>query len=245
MAAIELVHVSKIYGNSQNSLTALDDFVAVIGPSGSGKTTLLNIMGCMDTTTKGECKIPGKSTVGLKDKQLVEIQNRVVSFIFQHYALLTNYSVYDNVTLPFIELNMSKRECKEKARHYLNKLGIEELLHSKVKHLSGGQKQRQFKVIEKSISVDRTFFFHLKTNFLIELQSGDLMVEIWNPKGKRVFYDKATSEKTYMNEFISKPLEGVSKVKFIINPQTEGTYQFLFRSTSASLLDGGRDDWFK
>ncbi|MBP1963982.1 hypothetical protein [Paenibacillus aceris] len=103
----------------------------------------------------------------------------------------------------------------------------------------------QFKVIEKSISVDRTFFFNLKTNFLIELQSGDLMVEIWNPKEERVFYDKATSEKTYMNEFVSKPLEGIWKVKFIINPQTEGTYQFLFRSTPASWLSGGREDWFK
>lgn len=151
MSAIELICVSKIYGNSHNSFTALDDinlvinkgeFVAVIGPSGSGKTTLLNIMGCMDTVTTGECKILGKSTVGLKDKQLVEIRNRVVSFIFQHYALLTNYRVYDNVTLPFIERKMSSRECKEKARHYLNKLGIEELIHSKVKHLSGGQKQR-------------------------------------------------------------------------------------------------------
>lgn len=196
MTAIELIHVSKIYGNSQNSLTALDDinlvidkgeFVAVIGPSGSGKTTLLNIMGCMDTVTKGECKISGKSTIGLKDKQLVEIRNRVVSFIFQHYALLTNYSVYDNVTLPFVERNMSKRECKEKARHYLNKLGIEELLHSKVKHLSGGQKQRV--AIARALASEAEIIYADEPTGALDSVNADNLMQILadlNEEGKTI-----------------------------------------------------------
>lgn len=104
--------------------------------------------------------------------------------------------------------------------------------------------KEEFKVIEENISVDQTFFFHLSTKFLIELQSGDMIVEIWNPKGERVFQDKATSEQTYMIEYTSEPLEGNWKVKFIMNPQTEGRYQFLFRSTLASWLSGNRDDWY-
>lgn len=111
--------------------------------------------------------------------------------------------------------------------------------------ISKAEYKEEFKVIEKSISVDRAFFFNLTTKFLIELQSGNLEVEIWNPKGERVFHDIATSEKTYLNEYTSEPLEGIWKVRVIMNPQTEGKYQYLFRSTTASLLNGNKDDWIK
>lgn len=196
MTAIELVHVTKTYGNPHNFTTALDDinltidkgeFVAVIGPSGSGKTTLLNIMGCMDTVSKGECKIFGNSTVGLKDKQLVDIRNRVVTFIFQHYALLTNYSVYDNVTLPLIERNLSKKECKEKARHYLKKLGIEDLLHSKVKYLSGGQKQRV--AIARALTSEAEIIFADEPTGALDSVNADKLMQILvelNNEGKTI-----------------------------------------------------------
>lgn len=62
---------------------------------------------------------------------------------------------------------------------------------------------------------------------------------------ERVFHDIATSEKTYLNEYTSEPLEGIWKVRVIMNPQTEGKYQYLFRSTTASLLNGNKDDWIK
>lgn len=110
--------------------------------------------------------------------------------------------------------------------------------------ISKAEYNEQYHIIEKNLSVDHTFFFDITSKFLIELQSGDMTIEIWNPKGERIFQDIASNEKTYMNEFVSKPMKGIWKVRFIITPQTEGKYQFIFRSTLASWLNGNRDDWY-
>ncbi|WP_088830636.1 ABC transporter ATP-binding protein [Paenibacillus tyrfis] len=196
MPAIELTNVSKVYGNHKNKFTALNninltveqgEFVAIVGPSGSGKTTLLNIMGCMDSPTRGECKIMDRSTTGLKDSQLIHIRNRVVSFIFQHYALLNNYSVYDNVTLPFAERKMSKHEKKEKAKQYLSKLGIEDLFHKKVKNLSGGQKQRV--AIARALASEAEIIFADEPTGALDSTNADKLMEILctlNNEGKTI-----------------------------------------------------------
>ena len=120
MKLLELKNISKIYGKGEFATKALadvnltinkGDFCAIMGPSGSGKSTLLNIIGCMDTPTSGKYILKGQDVSKLKNKQLSKMRNKVVSFVFQYFALMDEYTVFDNIMLP---LNCQKISSKEK-----------------------------------------------------------------------------------------------------------------------------------
>jgi len=96
----------------------------------------------MEKPTEGQCLILEQDTAGLSDNKLSKIRNQVISFIFQHFALMHNYSVYDNVILPLFKRDMKSKIMKEKASYYLERLGISDLMNKNVTKLSGGQKQR-------------------------------------------------------------------------------------------------------
>ncbi|GAA4721591.1 ABC transporter ATP-binding protein [Brevibacillus fulvus] len=151
MALIELHNIKKVYGKAEYSTVALNninlciekgEFVSIMGPSGSGKSTLLNIIGCMDIPSEGEYRLNGQLINQLNDQQLSKIRNKTISFVFQNFALMQNFSVYDNVALPLFKRKMSAKDKKEKVVYYLQKLGIADLLKKNVSLLSGGQKQR-------------------------------------------------------------------------------------------------------
>jgi putative ABC transport system ATP-binding protein len=151
MAIIELRNLVKVYGKDDYATLALDDvnlsidkgeFISVMGPSGSGKSTLLNIIGCMDIQTKGEYLLKGKSLKGLSNRELSKVRNQTVSFVFQHFALLKDYSVYDNIELPLSCRKMSGKEKKEKIMFFMSKLGIQSHAKKKPTQISGGQQQR-------------------------------------------------------------------------------------------------------
>ncbi|KHF30244.1 Macrolide export ATP-binding/permease protein MacB [Anoxybacillus sp. BCO1] len=121
---IELQNVTKIYGKDEYATKALSqvslqiergEFIAIMGPSGSGKSTLLHIIGCMDVPTEGVYRLEGEDVTRLNDRQLSDIRNKKVSFIFQHFALMTNFTVFENVELPLLKRNMSKKERREKS----------------------------------------------------------------------------------------------------------------------------------
>ncbi|KZE76198.1 hypothetical protein AV654_23865 [Paenibacillus elgii] len=103
--------------------------------------------------------------------------------------------------------------------------------------ISKAEYNEKYKVIEKEFPVNNTFFLNLQTKFLIELNSGGLAIEVWNPKEEKVFSDQVTSEHTYMNSFKTSPMKGVWKIKLITTPETEGKYQGIFQSDSASLFN--------
>lgn len=151
MAIIELKHISKEYRSDAIITCALSDidlkieageFVAVMGASGSGKTTLLNIIGCMDIPTSGTYLFDGKDLSCQKEKHLSSIRGKRIAFVFQHFALIDDYTVFENVEVPLLKQSISKSERKKKVQLALKIVGILELAKKKPIHISGGQKQR-------------------------------------------------------------------------------------------------------
>lgn len=118
------------------------DFIAIVGTSGSGKSTLLNILGLLDNQSSGEYFIEGINIKNLKDKELANLRNKTFGFIVQHFALIKDFTVYDNVEIPLEYGKVKKNIRKEKIQSVLKKVGLENKIKVKAGNLSGGQCQR-------------------------------------------------------------------------------------------------------
>jgi len=118
------------------------EFVALMGPSGSGKSTLMNILGCLDTPTRGAYILNGISVSDMSDDQLAEVRNKEIGFVFQTFNLLPRSTSLDNVALPLIYAGLSKKKREEKARAALESVGLGNRVDHKPNELSGGQRQR-------------------------------------------------------------------------------------------------------
>ncbi|OGO30423.1 MAG: macrolide ABC transporter ATP-binding protein [Chloroflexi bacterium RBG_16_54_18] len=151
---IETDEIMKIYGEGDAVVKALDrvdmqinenEFVAIMGPSGSGKSTMMNILGCLDRPTSGRYILAGEDVSALDKKQLAEIRNKRLGFIFQSYNLLPQTTAIDNVILP-LQYNhrqsLDASQQNEKAIKALEQVGLASRLYHKPHELSGGQVQR-------------------------------------------------------------------------------------------------------
>ena len=118
------------------------EYLAIMGPSGSGKSTLMNIIGCLDRQTSGNFIFDGSDISVCKDKELSEIRNKKIGFVFQNFNLLPRQSAVENVELPLLYAGVPKKERREMAKEALVKVGLEERMNFKPTQLSGGQKQR-------------------------------------------------------------------------------------------------------
>jgi putative ABC transport system ATP-binding protein len=118
------------------------EFVAVMGPSGSGKSTFMNILGCLDRQTSGEYRLDGEDVNGLDVDQRAGLRNRVIGFVFQGFNLLPRMTLTDNVALPLVYANLSRRERNERAVEVLRQVGLGAYLDSYSNTISGGQQQR-------------------------------------------------------------------------------------------------------
>lgn len=118
------------------------EFVSIMGPSGSGKSTLLHILSYLDRPTAGEYKFSGKSMKDLSDKELAEVRNRKMGFIFQAFNLLARSSVFENVELPLLYAGMDKGKRNKKVKEAILSVGLEDKTNIEAGKLSGGQKQR-------------------------------------------------------------------------------------------------------
>ena len=122
------------------------EFVSVMGPSGSGKSTLLNIIGCLDTPTKGELFLDGQKTSSMSQSELTKIRAEKIGFIFQTFNLIPGLTVRDNVEFPMRNLSGTKKLNKsariESAESTLEKVGLGDRLNYLPSKLSGGEKQR-------------------------------------------------------------------------------------------------------
>ncbi|MFK9094541.1 ABC transporter ATP-binding protein [Bacillus salipaludis] len=118
------------------------EFVAIMGPSGSGKSTLMNIIGCLDKPSEGEYYLGGENVSHYNDKELAQVRNQSIGFVFQQFHLLPRLSALKNVELPMIYAGISKKERQARAEEALVKVGLSDRMDHLPNALSGGQKQR-------------------------------------------------------------------------------------------------------
>jgi len=118
------------------------EYVAIMGPSGSGKSTLMNLIGCLDTPTKGQYYINGNLVSEMSDDELARIRNKEIGFVFQTFNLLPRATSLHNVELPLIYAGMPADQRLERAKTAMRQVDLERRMHHKPNELSGGQRQR-------------------------------------------------------------------------------------------------------
>ena len=148
---LKLEHIYKDYVQDKLTVPVLKDicfqvergeYVAIMGPSGSGKTTLMNIIGCLDVASSGVYQLNGTDLKDFDDRTMAQIRNRSIGFVFQTFNLLPKQTALDNVALPLLYSNVSKKERMERAKAALERVGLGDRLDFRPTQLSGGQKQR-------------------------------------------------------------------------------------------------------
>lgn len=152
MNIIEIKGLTKEYALGTTIVPALrgvdltvteGDFMSVVGPSGSGKTTLLNIIGCIDSATKGSVQVGGREVTTLNDKEITDIRLHKIGFIFQTFNLIPVLNVLENVEFPLLLMKkLSAGEIRKRAEKLVDEVGLKELVEHKPAELSGGQRQR-------------------------------------------------------------------------------------------------------
>ncbi len=118
------------------------EYVAIMGPSGSGKSTLMNLIGCLDTATKGLYYLNGKLVSDMSDDELARIRNKEIGFVFQTFNLLARATALHNVELPLIYAGISADHRTDRAKEALRSVDLEQRMLHKPNELSGGQRQR-------------------------------------------------------------------------------------------------------
>jgi len=147
---LELQNVTKIFGEGDAQVKALDDvsfsikrgeFVLIVGSSGSGKSTLLNMIGLLDKPTSGKVILDGKQTTTLNDGEVSQYRNEKLGFVFQFANLLPDLTVLENVMLPQ-QIQRSPEDIRQNATDLLIKVGLEDQISKRSNKISGGQAQR-------------------------------------------------------------------------------------------------------
>ncbi len=151
MALIETVDLWKTYVMGDEEIHALKgvsigiergEYVAIMGPSGSGKSTLMNLIGCLDTPSKGSYLLNGKQVSQMNDNELARIRNEEIGFVFQTFNLLPRATALHNVELPLVYAGVPAKDRLDRAKNALEKVELAQRMSHRPNELSGGQRQR-------------------------------------------------------------------------------------------------------
>ena len=193
---ISLKNICRSYRNGEQELQVLKninleigagDFVAIMGPSGSGKSTLMNTIGMLDTPTSGEYYLEGQEVARLGEKQLAQVRNQQIGFVFQQFFLLSKVDAVQNVELPLIYSGVPAAQRRKMAEEYLSKVELTDRIHHLPSELSGGQKQRV--AIARALVNDPSIILADEPTGALDTKTGsqimELLVEL-NEEGKTI-----------------------------------------------------------
>lgn len=184
---IEMKNIYKSFGKDHNERKIFENFsftiskgdmVAIMGKSGSGKTTLLNIIGGLESIDKGTYLFNGKDVSKFNEKELLQFRRKNISFVFQNFALINEYSVMDNILLPlkYRYGNIDKKKL-DGARELLDKLDIGYVCDQKIDNLSGGEKQRI--AIARSLISNTNVILADEPTGALDEKSGYMIMELF------------------------------------------------------------------
>jgi putative ABC transport system ATP-binding protein len=148
---ISVEHIWKVYQLGKQEVEALRDvsftvqaneFAAIMGPSGSGKSTLLNLLGCLDTPTRGDYFLRGRKVSAMTENELAAVRNGEIGFVFQVFNLLPRATAFHNVELPLIYNGTRKKDRQERVTRALELVEMQPRMHHRPNELSGGERQR-------------------------------------------------------------------------------------------------------
>ena len=151
MPLIETIDLWKTYTIGGEAIHALQgvsvtiergEYLAIMGPSGSGKSTLMNLIGCLDTPTRGTYRLNGRNVDQMNDDELAQVRNQEIGFVFQTFNLLPRATALHNVELPLVYAGMGRRERERRAKSVLKLVELEDRMTHRPNELSGGQRQR-------------------------------------------------------------------------------------------------------
>ncbi len=154
------------------------EFIAVVGASGSGKSTLMNIIGALDKPTEGKYRLDGVDVVKAKDKELSEIRNRKIGFVFQTYNLISRTTALKNVELPMLYAGIRRGERIRRAKELLKMVGMEDRMSHRSDELSGGQKQRI--AIARAVANDPAIILADEPTGALDSKTGRLIMNIFH-----------------------------------------------------------------
>lgn len=156
----------------------MGEFVSIVGESGSGKSTLMNILGALDRPTEGTYLLDGVDVGAGKDKQLSEIRNRQIGFVFQTYNLIARTTALSNVELPLLYAGVPKAERTRKAKELLELVGMQERMTHRPDELSGGQKQRV--AIARAMANDPSIILADEPTGALDSKTGRVIMDIFH-----------------------------------------------------------------
>ena len=189
---LELKNIYKNYIQGTMEVPVLKDinlcveegeYVAIMGPSGSGKSTLMNIIGCIDKPTSGTYLLDDVEIEKCKDKELSEVRNQKIGFVFQNFNLLPRQSALDNVALPLQYAKVPIKKRKQKAKEMLEMVDLADRVSFKPTQLSGGQKQRV--AIARAMVADPKILLADEPTGALDSKSGVQVMELFDTLHKQ------------------------------------------------------------
>ena len=194
---LQLKNVWKIYQMGEVEVPALrgitieinkGDFVAIVGASGSGKSTMMNLVGCLDTPSKGKVFLKSRNIADLCESDLATLRGKTIGFIFQQYNLLPNMTAYENVVLPLELQEVDDDIAGKQAKKVLKLVGLEAKMHHLPSQLSGGQQQRV--AIARCLVANPEIILADEPTGALDSVTGkevlNILERIWKEEGKTV-----------------------------------------------------------